>query len=199
MLDRLDEIPGVGRTAAQIIIAEIGLDMSAFPTPGHLASWARLTPRTIQSGARYRRLTRRMPRKKAVIALSRNMPLPVDRFIFRLGGGLSTFPGHHGQVLDSFIPLGEVRVVLRVENRLAHIIAGESGDRIPADPEREQGKLDVPVAAIRAQEQRSLVAGGAQSLSDTSAPKIRLKPVGPFMGCPHFPKSCDHRSLPEAI
>jgi transposase len=107
LVDRLDEIPGIGRTAAQVILAEVGVDMSVFPTPGHLASWARLTPRTIQSGARtgrggigkgnrwlraplgeaavaasrthtflgarYRRLTRRMPRKKAVIAVARNI------------------------------------------------------------------------------------------------------------------------------
>lgn len=36
---RLDEIPGVGRVAAAVIVAEVGLDMSRFPTPGHLASW----------------------------------------------------------------------------------------------------------------------------------------------------------------
>jgi len=41
---RLDEIPGIGTTAAAIIIAEIGIDMSRFPTPGHLTSWARFTP-----------------------------------------------------------------------------------------------------------------------------------------------------------
>lgn len=52
LLDRLDEIPGLGRTAASIIIAEIGVDMSVFPTPGHLASWATLSPRTIQCGTR---------------------------------------------------------------------------------------------------------------------------------------------------
>jgi transposase len=39
---------------AQAIIAEIGLDMSRFPTPAHLVSWAKLTPRTIQSGANSR-------------------------------------------------------------------------------------------------------------------------------------------------
>jgi transposase len=43
-VDSLDEIPGVGRIAAHVIIAEIGLDMTRFPTPGHLSSWARFAP-----------------------------------------------------------------------------------------------------------------------------------------------------------
>jgi transposase len=50
VIERLDEIPGIGPKAAQTIIAEIGLDMSRFPTPEHLVSWAKLCPRTIQSG-----------------------------------------------------------------------------------------------------------------------------------------------------
>ena len=41
---RLDEIPGIGPTAAAIIIAEIGLDMTRFPTPAHLTSWAKFAP-----------------------------------------------------------------------------------------------------------------------------------------------------------
>jgi transposase len=41
---RLDAIPGIGLTAAQAIIAEVGLDMSRFPTAGHLASWAKFSP-----------------------------------------------------------------------------------------------------------------------------------------------------------
>ncbi|HUH68012.1 MAG TPA: IS110 family transposase [Mycobacterium sp.] len=49
-VDRLDEIPGIGPHIAQVILAEIGLDMSRFPTPAHLVSWAKLCPRTIQSG-----------------------------------------------------------------------------------------------------------------------------------------------------
>jgi transposase len=106
LLDRLDEIPGVGRTAAAVIIAEIGVDMSVFPTPG-LASWAKLVPRTIQSGARathgptgsgngwlkdplgeaamtaaktktflgarYRRIARHAPAKKAMVAVARKI------------------------------------------------------------------------------------------------------------------------------
>ena len=51
VVERLDEIPGIDVRGAQIILAEIGLDMTRFPTAGHLASWAKLTPRTIQSGA----------------------------------------------------------------------------------------------------------------------------------------------------
>jgi transposase len=51
---RLDEVTGIGQDAAQVIIAEVGLDMTIFPTAGHLVSWAKLTPRTIQSGAKNR-------------------------------------------------------------------------------------------------------------------------------------------------
>ena len=43
-VDRLDEVTGIGREAAQAIIAEIGLHMNAFPTAGHLVSWAKLSP-----------------------------------------------------------------------------------------------------------------------------------------------------------
>jgi transposase len=107
LLDRLDEIPGVSREIAADILGETGFDMSIFPTPGHLASWAKTTPRTIQSGAtnshgdtgkgnrwikgplgqaavaagttktflgaRYRRIIKHAPKKKAVVAVSRNI------------------------------------------------------------------------------------------------------------------------------
>jgi transposase len=51
-VERLDESCGVGRTAAQTIIAEIGTDMARFPTPGHLASWARYAPGVKQSAGK---------------------------------------------------------------------------------------------------------------------------------------------------
>ena len=41
---RLDEMPGIGPVAAAIIIAEIGVDMTRFPTAGHLCSWAKFSP-----------------------------------------------------------------------------------------------------------------------------------------------------------
>lgn len=43
-LDNLDSIPGIGRTAAEVIIAETGGDMTAFATAGHLASWIGVCP-----------------------------------------------------------------------------------------------------------------------------------------------------------
>jgi len=49
-VEQLDEITGIGEHNAQTILAEIGLDMTRFPTPEHLVSWAKLCPRTIQSG-----------------------------------------------------------------------------------------------------------------------------------------------------
>jgi transposase len=49
---RLDEIPGIGRIAAAVILAEIGTDMSRFPTAGHLASWARFAPGVKESAGK---------------------------------------------------------------------------------------------------------------------------------------------------
>jgi transposase len=54
---QLDEIPGIGITAAQDILAEIGTDMSRFPTPGHLVSWAKFAPRARQSAGRSKAAT----------------------------------------------------------------------------------------------------------------------------------------------
>jgi len=49
---RLDAVPGVGPIAAQLILAEIGVDMSHFPTPAHRASWARFAPGVSESAGR---------------------------------------------------------------------------------------------------------------------------------------------------
>jgi transposase len=105
-ITQLDGIPGFGITTAQDLIAEIGVDMSVFPTAGHLASYARQAPRVKESagkrkgknatgrgnpyiggalgeasaaagrtrtflGEKYRRLARRMPKRKAQVAIMR--------------------------------------------------------------------------------------------------------------------------------
>ena len=105
---QLDEVPGIGAICAQDIIAEIGADMTVFPTAAHLVSWAKWSPQVRQSagkrkgsnatgrgnpylgaalgeaaistartqtflGARYRRLARRMPKKKVLVATGNSM------------------------------------------------------------------------------------------------------------------------------
>ena len=52
--DRLDTITGVGRRAAEAIIAEIGVDMTVFPTAGHLACWAGRCPGNNITGGKRR-------------------------------------------------------------------------------------------------------------------------------------------------
>jgi transposase len=49
---RLDDIPGIGAVAAAIIIAEVGADMSRFPTAAHLCSWAKFSPGVCSSAGK---------------------------------------------------------------------------------------------------------------------------------------------------
>jgi transposase len=51
-IGRLDEITGIGPIAAAIIVAEIGVDMSRFPTPAHLVSWAKFAPGVAESAGK---------------------------------------------------------------------------------------------------------------------------------------------------
>jgi transposase len=104
----LDTIPGVGETVAQILVAEIGVDMDRFPTDHHLASWAGMCPGNNESAgkrksgkttkgsrylraalvqaawaashqkgtylaAQYKRLVKRMGKKKALVAVGHSM------------------------------------------------------------------------------------------------------------------------------
>jgi transposase len=69
-VDRLDEIPGIGQTAAHLLIAEIGVDMTRFPTAGHLVSWAKFAPgrqgvRRQTQGHRHHRARQPLPRPGA--------------------------------------------------------------------------------------------------------------------------------------
>jgi transposase len=51
-VERLDEIPGIGQLAAQLLIAELGVDMTRFPTAGHLVSWAKFAPGVKESAGK---------------------------------------------------------------------------------------------------------------------------------------------------
>jgi transposase len=102
-IEQLDAVHGTGKISAQDVLAEIGVDMTVFPTAAHLVSWAKWCPQVAQSGgkrrgsnaagrgnpylsaalgeitisagrtqsflgAKYRRLVKRMPKKKALVA-----------------------------------------------------------------------------------------------------------------------------------
>jgi transposase len=53
-IDRLRTIPGVGTNIAQVLVAEIGVDMTCFPTAAHLASWAGVAPGNNESAGKHR-------------------------------------------------------------------------------------------------------------------------------------------------
>jgi len=104
----LDTLPGIGETVAQIIVAEIGVDMTRCPTANHLASWAGMGPGNNESAgkrqsgktttgsrylraalvqaawaashqkgtylaAQYKRLVKRMGKKKALVAVGHSI------------------------------------------------------------------------------------------------------------------------------
>jgi transposase len=49
---KLDEVPGINLAAAHAVLAEIGLDMTRFPTAGHLVSWAKYAPGVTESAGK---------------------------------------------------------------------------------------------------------------------------------------------------
>ncbi|GAB6170647.1 IS110 family transposase [Paradesulfitobacterium aromaticivorans] len=69
-LELLDSIPGVGKQTAEQILAEIGTDMSRFPTPGHLCSWAGMTPGHDESAGKKKSSKTRKGNKKLRSALT---------------------------------------------------------------------------------------------------------------------------------
>jgi transposase len=89
----LTTIPGVGPLAAQVIVSEIGLEMSRFPSAGHLVSWAGLCPRNDESAGKRRshRLRKGAPWLKTLLiqcawAASRQKASYVQAQFHRLRG-----------------------------------------------------------------------------------------------------------------
>jgi transposase len=82
-IDRLADIPGVNTDTAQVIVAEVGLDMTRFPTPQHLVSWAHLSPRLIQSGPKRRggKTSKGNPYLKGVLGMAAAAASRTDTFL----------------------------------------------------------------------------------------------------------------------
>jgi transposase len=72
IVERLREVPGLGPIAVETVIAEIGTDMSQFPSAGHLLSWAGLVPRLDESAGKRRstRIKKGAPWLKPVLVQS---------------------------------------------------------------------------------------------------------------------------------
>lgn len=51
-IKNIDELPGIGKRSAEVILAEIGTDMNRFPSAGHLASWSGLCPGNNESAGK---------------------------------------------------------------------------------------------------------------------------------------------------
>jgi transposase len=82
-IDRLTDIPGISVEAAQVILAEVGPDMTRFPTAQHLASWAHLNPRLIQSGPKRRggKTSRGNPYLKGTLGVAAATAARTDTFL----------------------------------------------------------------------------------------------------------------------
>ncbi len=68
-IERLKDVPGLSETSIPVLLAEVGADMSQFPTAGHLLSWAGLVPRLDESAGKRRstRLRKGAPWLKTVL------------------------------------------------------------------------------------------------------------------------------------
>ena len=73
-VELLDTIPGVNRRTAETLIAEIGVDMSRFPTHRHLASWAGMCPGNEESAGKRRSGKTRKDSKWLRSALTESAP-----------------------------------------------------------------------------------------------------------------------------
>jgi transposase len=163
---QLDAIPGFGPAAARELIAEIGTDMSVFPTAGHLCSFARLTPRVRESGgrrrgssaagpgspyiggtlgetavsagrtktfpgAKLRRLQKRMPKKKALVAVMRTQLVIAHALLSDPGAEYRELgPGYYEQRASA---RRQAHAHVRALQRLGYHVTLE--DRLQADPE----------------------------------------------------------------
>ena len=91
-VDRLDEIPGVGQLAAHLLVAELGADMTRFPTAGHLVSWAKFAPASASPPATPRAADRPGTATPIWLASSARSPSPLGRPIPSLGNATGGSP-----------------------------------------------------------------------------------------------------------
>jgi transposase len=104
---KLDEVPGVGRVAAATILAEIGPDMSRFPTPAHLCAWARFAPG---------------PRNRPARRSARAQPGTANRYLAKILGEAAVGAGR----TDTFLGERYRRLARRRGRKKALVAIGRS-------------------------------------------------------------------------
>src|SRR6266702_4466828 len=136
-IEQLDDVPGFAITTGQDLIAEIGTDMSVFPTAGHLSSWARQAPRVTESGGK----------RKGKNATGRGNPY--------IGGTLGeasisvgrtqTFLGAKYRRLCTHMPKGKAQVaIMRTQLVIAHALLSDPDARYEdLGPDYYERKADI--------------------------------------------------------
>jgi transposase len=86
-VEQLREVPGIDRKTAEDLIAEIGLDMSVFPTEKHLASWIGICPGNNESAGKKKadELLTEISKQKQLLEKRRGQPLELRIRFFRQG------------------------------------------------------------------------------------------------------------------
>lgn len=77
----LCEIPGIDQASAQVILAELGPDMTPFPSAAHLAAWAASHTQDSYFHAQYHRLARRRGKKRALIVVGHSILVMIYHLI----------------------------------------------------------------------------------------------------------------------
>ena len=153
-IKRLAEIPGIGERSAQVILAEIGTDMSRFPTAKHLCAWAGVSPGNNESaGKRYSGKTRKGNKtlKTTLIQCAKTskkkngsfFKAQFDRIATRRGKNRATVAVAHSMLIsiyymlknnDRFFDLGESYYTqFNTERKINHYLKklGELGWQMP--------------------------------------------------------------------
>ncbi len=139
-IERLDAVPGVDRRVAEVVLAELGGDMSPFPTHRHLSAWAGMCPGNEESAGKrrkrritpgnkssylasqYRRLVGRRGKKRALIAVGHSI-LVILYYLLKEGRQYADLGS------DFFDRLEPQRLTRYYVNRLQHL-----GHKVTLEP-----------------------------------------------------------------
>jgi transposase len=167
---QLDAVPGFGIVTAQDIIGETGVDMSVFPTAGHLCSWARLAPRVTESGGR----------RKGKNATGRGNPYlgGAPGEAAANAGRTSTFPGTKYRRLVRQMPKNKAQgAISRTQLVITHALL--------SDPEAGYTDLGTDYYQRRADIRRQ-VRNHARAIERHGC-KVTIEPLNPDPGTSTLP------------